>query len=154
MSTRSAVAVPAGDSWRGRYVHSDGYPTYMLPTLITLIRRDGREKVLQKITEDRYGWSVLDPETTHGSGKDNYLGERGEWEPGYGLAYTTAQSQSAPEEWVTPDDSWGAEWVYVVGQHSIQVLEGREDWVIAGSVDFDISDEELALCAKRMEEAG
>lgn len=27
MSTRSAIARPAGDGWEGRYHHFDGYPS-------------------------------------------------------------------------------------------------------------------------------
>lgn len=163
MSTRSAVAVVVGDSWRGRYVHSDGYPSHLLPTLLALIERDGKEAVLKKITEDRYGWSSLNPAqpsiegvevaadasySTYAYGTPEYtawnLGPGGGYgdgrfanEPGYGIAYTEVNGQSSPDQWVTPDENWGTEWVYVVGPMSIQVLEQVADGtVLRGSVPF------------------
>lgn len=60
MSTRSIVAVPHGDSWRGRYVHSDGYPSGVGADLWKLVERDGLAKVREIIvTGDHYGWSSL-----------------------------------------------------------------------------------------------
>ena len=59
MSTRSVVAVQAGDGWRGRYVHSDGYPSGVGVTLLKLVERDGLEQVIKTLTQDHYGWSHL-----------------------------------------------------------------------------------------------
>lgn len=164
MSTRSAVAVPYGNSWRGRYVHSDGYPSHLLVALLTLIQRDGKATVLRKITEDRYGWSNLDPRQpsiegveiapdadyrTYPYGSAEYeawdltRGMRSDGrfvnEPGYGIAYTTVQNQSAEDEWVTPENDWGTEWAYVVGMDSIAVLENQYSagWLVRGHVPFD-----------------
>ena len=36
MGTRSAIAEPHGESWRGKYVHWDGYPTARGPELFRL----------------------------------------------------------------------------------------------------------------------
>lgn len=114
MSTRSSVGtIDADGNYKGRYVHSDGYPTHLAAELAKLIvKTDGAlEYVLKVLTEEHYGWSYLDAdedEPTHG----NFLGERGEFVSGFGLAYTTAQGQSAPEEWVTTEADWGTEWAY------------------------------------------
>lgn len=62
MSTRSIVAVPHGDSWRGRYIHSDGYPTARAAQLWALVQRDGLETCRRVLTEEHYGWSSLDPD--------------------------------------------------------------------------------------------
>lgn len=163
MSTRSAVAVTVGDSWRGRYVHSDGYPSHLLVTLLALIKRDGREAVVKRLTEDRYGWSSLNSDqpditsveiaddasySTYEFGtpeyekwhltKGGYSDGRFANEPGYGIAYTEVRDQSNPEMWVTPESDWGTEWVYVIGPRSIQVLEQTGSGAVArGSVAFD-----------------
>lgn len=115
MGTRSVIATPGPDGgWKGRYVHWDGYPAGVGDALRAIIARDGVEKALKVLTEDHYGWSSVD-------------GRGGELSPGmrdgrfvvvegYGVAYTTEQGQSSPDEWVTDDtfaDSW-CEYVYVV----------------------------------------
>ena len=58
MSTHAVVADIAGDGWRGRYVHADGYPTSMVSTLRDLVARDGLDTVLQTVVHgEAYGWS-------------------------------------------------------------------------------------------------
>lgn len=150
MSTRSVVAYPVGDGWRGRYVHSDGYPAGVGATLVRLVKRDGLETVLRKITQDRYGWATLNddqpnitgvrvsPSATFGTyayGTPQRLvyqlrpgGIYGDGrfanEPGYGLAYTTVQGQSDPHDWITRDShDQGTEWAYVLSPLGIVVLE-------------------------------
>ena len=59
MSTHSAICELHGDAVRGRYVHSDGYPTWMGATLWALVQRDGVEVVRQTVIHDHYGWSHL-----------------------------------------------------------------------------------------------
>ncbi len=154
MSTRSAVGVPQGDSWHGRYVHSDGYPSGVGVEILALVERDGLDAVVRKVTEDRYGWSSLDntqPEisgvkikknATYGTyqyGTPEYVawnlstGSYGDGrfanEPGYGIAYTTLSGQSSPEEWITPeDDDYGTEWAYVLSSKGVAVLENVGEW--------------------------
>lgn len=133
MSTRSAVGTidPSTGAWRGRYVHSDGYPSARVPVLRdTLNRRDGDlAGMLHVLTEEFYGWSFLtgttdDPYAQYGS----MLGERGVWVSGFGTAYTTAQGQSAPDDWITgevgveTDDPW-IEWVYLFTSTDVRVAE-------------------------------
>lgn len=151
MSTRSVCAVPTATGFRGRYVHSDGYPSHMVPTYLALVARDGLPAVLKKITEDRYGWSQLNPNQPDISGIEiaerkpggyasrfpydspEYMADifalmysdgRFANEPGYGIAYTTVADQSSPDEWVeTGKDSWGTEWAYVLTDEGIAVYE-------------------------------
>jgi len=114
MGTRSVVAVPDGDTWKGRYVHWDGYPTWMGSMLWTL-QRDGLETVRKTLTQDYYGWSTLNGDAEqqlsieHPDGR--FVGV-----PNYGIAYTTQENQSSPDSWVTQfGDSMGTEWAYVLG---------------------------------------
>jgi hypothetical protein len=110
MSTRSVVAVPNGDAWRGRYVHSDGYPSGIGRVLTELVRRDGVQAVREMVvTGPHYGWSFLenkmpdikgvtpDPDgawasagaMAHHFGPDGIWGDgRFRAVPGYGAAYT------------------------------------------------------------------
>jgi hypothetical protein len=41
MSTRSVIAIPEGDSWKGRYHHSDGYPSGVGRELFKLVNERG-----------------------------------------------------------------------------------------------------------------
>jgi hypothetical protein len=60
MGTRSVVAIPQGDSWKGRFVHWDGYPAGVGSALGELVERDGLEKVIATIvTGKNYSWSSL-----------------------------------------------------------------------------------------------
>lgn len=123
MSTRSVVAIPAGDGWQGRYVHFDGYPEGRVPVLLALIQRDGLEKVIQTVIHDHYGWSYLDPE----QGDDlinTYRDGRFIAVPGYGVAYT--KEQAGADEWMTDTSSdplW-IEYAYVLGGRALTILEG------------------------------
>lgn len=153
MSTRSVIAVQEGDGWKGRYVHSDGYPTAKVPELLALVERDGLDTVVRRITKDRYGWSSLNPEQPDITGVAPYEGRlfgegapaygsaeyvatmlapgnmygdgRFANEPGYGMAYTTVSGQSDPDEWITHDgDNWGTEWAYVLNDIGFSVMKG------------------------------
>lgn len=144
MSTRSVVAVPDGEKWKGRYVHSDGYPSHLLTTLHQLVNRDGVETVIKVITEDRYGWSSLnadelplmdvapDGDAPYGSAAQKaamyapggmYADGRFASVSGYGTAYTTVDNQSSPDEWVLSDgEDWGTEWAYVLHPEHVTVM--------------------------------
>jgi hypothetical protein len=163
MSTRSVIAFVAGDTWKGRYCHGNGYPSYQLVELQKLVNRDGIDTVLKRTTEDRYGWSSISADTEadvtlpggHSDGR--FVSE-----PGYGTAYTTHQNQSAEDEWVTSDPAsdWGTEWCYVLTRKDILVLEnGYEDgWREVARVAYDdaITDEMLTdmTCGKNLERCG
>jgi hypothetical protein len=128
MSTRSLIGTPNGDGFRGRYKHSDGYPSGTLPDLLALVKRDGAAKVVQTLTVDHYGWSALYTEQEPPEYSVNTLeDERFEWVPGYGIAYTDTviegfrgepYQQVTADEWLgygPGDDSWrDSEWAYVI----------------------------------------
>lgn len=144
MSTRSVVALPHGDVWRGRYVHSDGYPTYMARTLTDMVRRDGLAKVITTLTESFHGWSSLsatqpdiegvDPDkgapygtpaytaslfSTDAEQYGYYADGRFANVPGHGVAYT-----DVPEsDWHTPDPEAWTEWAYVLTPGGLLVVK-------------------------------
>jgi len=164
MSTRSAVARPEGDSWKGRYVHSDGYPTWQLRQLRELIARDGVETVLKTIVDDNYGWSYLKPDES-GPLSAGHTDGRFKVVPGYGVAYTDTKisgmpgqdgqpyQQSTADDWITPDgDDSGTEWAYILYPTNVTVLipNRGEDysrtggWEVVGTYAYtDLTDEKL-----------
>jgi hypothetical protein len=120
MSTRSCVAIPQGDGWKGRYVHSDGYPEHMVPALLDLISRKGVDRVQDVLINWNPGWSFI------GSyeGITNYLGEdRAHFVSDYGLAYTKHEANMT--DWITSEDNDALfiEFVYILGPKSLIVLE-------------------------------
>jgi hypothetical protein len=114
MGTRSAIAIRTEDGgFKGRYVHWDGYPDGVGRAVRQIIERDGREKALEVLLEDHYGWSTVDGEEEQDLGIGREDG-RFVAVPGYGVAYTTEQNQSSPDEWVTYLGDWGTEYIYIV----------------------------------------
>jgi hypothetical protein len=123
MSTRSCVAIPQGDGWKGRYVHSDGYPDHMVPTLLDLIARKGVDRVRDVLINWNGGWSFVG---TY-EGMTNYLGEdRAHFVSDYGLAYS--KKEQPLTEWITSEqnDALFIEYVYILGPKSITVLESYD----------------------------
>jgi hypothetical protein len=100
MSTNSLI-VPPG-STTGRYVHWDGYPEHMLEALTAIVQRDGLDKAVQVLTEDHFGWSIIDHDGRQGDPYPN--DDRFEAVPGYGIAYTQA---GQVEPWLSVTDFWG-----------------------------------------------
>ena len=51
MATRSVVGRTVGseNNWIGRYVHWDGYPSNMVPTLIELVLRHNLNDVVSRL---------------------------------------------------------------------------------------------------------
>lgn len=109
MSTRSVIAVPHGDAWRGHYCHSDGYPTWNGRELFAIVTRDGLEKARWELTEEHYGWSSIVHEE---------MGRSKEYLSGYGRYYTDQPA----DEWYTPGDTGDTEWVYVLADNGLWVL--------------------------------
>jgi hypothetical protein len=123
MSTRSCVAIPQGDGWKGRYVHSDGYPEHMVPTLLDLIARKGVDRVRDVLINWNPGWSFV------GSyeGITNYLGEdRAHFVSDYGLAYS--KKEQPMDSWITSEDNDALfiEFVYILGPKSLIVMESYD----------------------------
>lgn len=125
MSTRSIIAIPQGDSWKGRYCHSDGYPTWNGRTLWALVQRDGLDTVRRVLTEDHYGWSSIDGEGTGGLAAGHADG-RFVKVPGFGTAYTTKQGQSSADDWLTPTQTNDTEWFYVLADDGMWI--GERTW--------------------------
>lgn len=128
MGTRSAVGTlnEAGE-FKGRYIHWDGYPGGVGDDLAQLVERDGAEKVLKVLTEDHYGWSNLD---LSGDIKlsPGYDDGRFEVVEGYGIAYTTFQDQSGPDEWVNGPDVM-IEYTYAINEDGSILVNSGEGWV-------------------------
>ena len=139
MSTRSCVAIPQGDSWKGRYVHSDGYPRGVGMILGILYDRDGLDVMTKTLTEAYYGWSYLsgdeDVDLDLGRKDGRFIAV-----PDYGVAYTTKNGQSSEDDWVTPYEDWNCEWTYIMTPAGVHVLQarylddGKVDWLPRGLV--------------------
>ena len=126
MATRSLVGTytPTG-TWRARYVHWDGSPASMIPTLRSIIGTAGANRAVRVLVEDHpYGWSSLDPAT-----KEARPGHSGEHTvvPGFGYAYTEANGMG-DAAYTADDDPSDAEYAYIImrnpdGFTSIDVYE-------------------------------
>ena len=132
MSTRSVVAIPDGDAWKGRYVHWDGYPTAMAPSLTDLVRRDGLAKVVLTLTESFYGWSTIDPNQTRLEDCSGFDAERFTSVPGYGVA-----PKDQFDDWHTPDPEAWTEWAYVLCPAGLLVVKQGETDRVIGLFDWN-----------------
>lgn len=111
MSTNGAVGVRLPDgSWRARYVHWDG--DSVGDDVRAFIARDGRDKVVQVLTEEHFGWSSLDSRPGKADGTLRPYDDPARFVAvkGYGVAYVNHTEQ--PDEWITPDD--GDDWIEYV----------------------------------------
>lgn len=121
MGTRSVVAIPTAEGWRGRYIHWDGYPQGVGESLLLIVKRDGLDLAVKVLTEHHFGWSSVDDDA-----KDAHEdASRFRFVPGYGTAYSAAEQK---DRWVTFDgDNWGTEYAYVLTSEAIIVLGARTD---------------------------
>lgn len=122
MSTRSVIAVPDGESWKGRYVHWDGYPTGVGAQVLEIVQRDGVVKAREVLTTEHYGWSVVSSDCTDEVGPSDSDPNRWVPVPGYGVAYVNGTEQ--PDEWIEfgENKSW-CEWAYVLHDDFLAVYE-------------------------------
>jgi hypothetical protein len=124
MGTRSVVAVQQDDSFKGRYIHWDGYPSGVGEQLLAIIKRDGVERAREVLLGEHYGWSNLDFTQKDGPLRFGLDDGRFTAVQGYGVAYTTFKGQSSVDDWITNDgDDWGTEWAYILRDDEIVVLE-------------------------------
>lgn len=148
MSTHSTVALPLDNGFMGRYIHGNGYPTWQAVALLALVRRDGLETVRRVLTQEHYGWSRLDPNAK--TGDANFLDERGEIVPGYGLAYTDTKLTEHPfgtkrqpfqqvtaDEWCRHDNDPDVAYAYVLNDDRLTVLENDGNWRVLGYLPYD-----------------
>lgn len=115
MGTRSIIAKPDGDAWRGRYCHWDGYPEGVGQRLMELVNRDGLAKVIDTIIDTHCGWSSIHMPDNRQLGA-GYTDGRFLLVPEYGVAYNHNSDQGSMSDWHTPDmlgDTW-CQWVYVL----------------------------------------
>lgn len=122
MSTRSVLAIPEGDSWKGRYCHNDGYPSWQIPALLGLHQAHG-DDITKFLTEDHCSWSGV-----HGDGGFCHCHQ----EDGTPSPVETHvwDGDVEFERWVRPHpDAWDIEWVYILNDRGVFVLigEGRHD---------------------------
>lgn len=139
MSTRSILAVPYGDAWRGRYCHSDGYLTHNGRVLWNEVRQVGAAAFEEFLTNGRGSWGVS-------SMSDGFMTDTREegWGGGYDQTknlrvYKDRPGETEPE-WITHDgDKWGTEWLYVVGirEMMVGVVSYSDDIRWIGSYAYD-----------------
>ncbi|GAA4595817.1 hypothetical protein BJY16_001803 [Actinoplanes octamycinicus] len=130
MSTHSYVGIPDPEQpgqVRLRYVHSDGYPSYMIPTL-RAIWAGAAERDTNRLSTLllAYDWDYLDPDTTDGSTSTPLAGEQ--LIPGVGMTLTATSigGQGAPSDPVTvlalsATGGLDAQWIYLLdpGTHTV-----------------------------------
>jgi hypothetical protein len=122
MATRSVVGRTVGneDTWIGKYVHWDGYPSNMVPTLIELVLRHNLNDVVSTIVFEQPSWSLLSFE------RPNYLKEEDDHIAGYGIP-----SAHKEELWITweMEDVACTEFAYIFdpATKSLHVLSRNED---------------------------
>jgi len=97
MSTNSLIGTLTKDRFFGRYVHGDGYPTWMGPQLLRILaRHDGDlakmlDTLLHKHTQ---GWSYL---TDNAEAPYDFVGpERSVFVPYVGMAYRETPGDTTP----------------------------------------------------------
>jgi hypothetical protein len=120
MGTRSVVAIPTDNGFKGKYVHWDGYPTAMAKNLHALVAQHGVEAVRCAVVDEHGGWSSIDPTAT--SMPSHYDPERFEVVPGVGIAYTPQEQPL--DTWISSgdeDNGW-VEWGYVLNDTHLSVL--------------------------------
>ena len=111
MSTRSAIAQPAGDGWAGVYCHSDGCPTWNGRRLWEAYHREfGRDVASMRkalIDDHPQGWSLL---LERPYGPD---------EPEMPIVCTCPSPESKC-------DPLFIEWAYVLGDRELWVYEASQ----------------------------
>ena len=123
MGTRSIIAEPHGDGFRGRYCHWDGHPSWNGVQLAKLVQRDGVERVREVLLHDHGYWSTIDAAATEADLADHERNGSFQVVPGFGKT-SDMRAEECPD-WVTDQDvtSHGAEWGYVIGDREMLVME-------------------------------
>jgi len=118
----SAIVTPSETGWKGRYVHWDGYPSHMIPTLEDLIAKKGFQRTVDVLINWNPAWSfigynqgiIVDPSLYH-------------WVSDYGVAYR--REFASMDDWITSEnvDPIWIEYVYILDPKGIVVLESKHD---------------------------
>jgi hypothetical protein len=122
MSTRSIIAIPDGDAWKGRYCHLDGYPTAKGPDLFAIVARDGLEQAQATLVAHNTYWSII--RSDHDGIKEEFDDDRFEGIEGYGIS-GPGQGVARDEFILQDGDKWGTEWLYVLSPGGL--LVGKVD---------------------------
>ena len=117
MGTRSAVCEPYGDSYRGRYVHWDGYPSYNGRVLWALVHRDGLERVREVLIHQHFEWSSLKLDEVDDT--ESHYRSAYDFVAGYGNAF-----RAPTDWWVTPYNDGDTEWRYVLADDALWIYMG------------------------------
>lgn len=158
MSTRAVVAIPMDNGFRGRYVHSDGYPTHMGRALHAIVKRDGAEQARKVLIENHHEWYVLFPDRTEDELREFTYGDM-HAVPGYGVRYDDL-ADCDDCWWDSRDDDGDLEWAYVLNDTAVSVLHRADRftnprWVHVGDLTYglDYDREQLTKveCGERFE---
>lgn len=149
MSTRSVIGVynKDGATWKGRYVHFDGYPTGVGKWIYEEIRRHFADKIpdfFDKIMAETVGWSCLcgSDFTKLPSWNDNIGGSWDEDFPPQSYR-ARGEDQGGPDgTFITSDseDDIGTEWAYIWTENTslIDVYERLSyGWQKAGMINVE-----------------
>lgn len=147
VGTVSIIAVPEGDTWRGRYCHWNGYPAHQYDALSTIIERDGYAHAVQVLTRTHESWSYLRPDmpsiegvtpdldaplgsvarlAVDFTGQGPYATNRFTIVPGYGVAYNDRPTYYKTDRWYGPDSNVDAEWAYVLTPRQVITYEHKD----------------------------
>lgn len=130
MGTRSVIAEPFGDGFRGRYHHWDGYPSGLGHQLWDLYHGhfagDVEAMTTYLIAEEPVGWSTI-----NGADFDQPKGwvESGTSDTPHGPQSYSCRGETSDEPdgyYIHSDgDDGGTEWAYVLGARSLFIFERR-----------------------------
>ena len=129
MSTRSAIAYTYGDGWRGRYVHSDGYPTERGHDVWNYLQ-DGFQRYRDLIDAHPAGFSWMPGPSEDPHGKVNGLG--------HGACYASwgrpGETDDPSQDYISEQgqcsdscDPLFIEWVYVADPSGALTVLAHEE---------------------------
>ena len=160
MSTRCCIAKPWGESWRGRYVHSDGYPTGVGVAIKRAVDRLGSTKAAIKLLIDsswaKAGWSAIDAPTIDFALPPSWPYTGAELQGPVSYAVRGEAPSPALTPATTPDVIG---YVFVIHPSSVHVLhfdQRDKDFVHVGAVPLFLTDaayfDNMALIEKFFEQ--
>lgn len=122
MGTRSILAIPLDNGFKGRYCHDDGYPSHMARQLHAIVRRDGVETARKVLTEEHNSWGGIYADVERGRTVAAYSdAELESFAPGYGRFYDDPDDA---DWWVSNDGSDdGTEWAYILNERALTILQ-------------------------------
>lgn len=141
MSTRSCIAKPEGDGWKGRYHHSDGYPSglgrFLFEAHNGFFGGDTEAMVKYLVDDEPVGWSFIigtdlsvGPEWREYEDYPLVPADRARYKGEKDYSALGPQSYSKRGEegdsWITSADGPDImiEWVYVLTTGGLMVLSG------------------------------